>query len=37
MTAQDLVYSLVEEISVINKAYCGYSVIDTNYETGVKN
>lgn len=37
MTAQDLVSSLVGEISVINKAYCGYYMIDTNYESGVKN
>lgn len=35
--AQDLIYSLTEEISVINKAYCGYYVIGTNYESGMKN
>lgn len=37
MTAQDLVSSLVGEISVINKAYWGYHVVDTNHKIVVKN
>jgi len=34
MTAQDLVYSLVEEISVINKGYCGYYAIESTLRAG---
>lgn len=36
MAAQDMVYSLMGETSVINKAYCSYYVINIYHECDEK-